>query len=104
MVMQAEELLLLKLIQFSRHFWVSTPAATMSTEDAKSIDFLQQAVLEAEGGYSRWVYKNNPKVFEKMPLLICFWNLITDKFHLQAFCPTTSFISIVCESSFHRSV
>ncbi|KAL5964251.1 Vacuolar protein sorting-associated protein 13D [Taenia solium] len=55
MVMQAEELLLLKLIQFSRHFWSSSPAAIMSTEDAKSIDFLQQAVLEAEGSYSRQV-------------------------------------------------
>ncbi|KAL5103024.1 Vacuolar protein sorting-associated protein 13D [Taenia crassiceps] len=55
MVMQAEELLLLKLIQFGRQFWTSTPTAIMSTEDAKSIDFLQQAVLEAEGSYSRQV-------------------------------------------------
>ncbi|KAH9277961.1 Vacuolar protein sorting-associated protein 13D [Echinococcus granulosus] len=55
MVMQAEELLLLKLIQFSRHFRSPTPIAIMSTEEAKSIDFLEQAVLEAEGSYSRQV-------------------------------------------------
>lgn len=56
MVIQAEERLLLKLIQFSRHFRDSAPSpAIISTEDAKSIDFLNQAILEAEGSYSRQV-------------------------------------------------
>ncbi|VUZ38865.1 unnamed protein product, partial [Hymenolepis diminuta] len=56
MVIQAEERLLLKLIQFSRHFRDSAPSPTIiSTEDAKSIDFLNQAILEAEGSYSRQV-------------------------------------------------
>ncbi|VDM31742.1 unnamed protein product [Hydatigera taeniaeformis] len=55
MVMQAEELLLLKLIQFSRHFWTSSPPAILSTEDVRSVDFLHQAALEAEGSYSRQI-------------------------------------------------
>lgn len=56
MVIQAEERLLLKLIQFSRNFRGSAPSsAILSTEDAKSIDFLNQVVLEAEGSYSRQV-------------------------------------------------
>ncbi|VDN98265.1 unnamed protein product [Rodentolepis nana] len=56
MVIQAEERLLLKLIQFSRHFRGSDPnPPILSTEDAKSIDFLDQTILEAEGSYSRQI-------------------------------------------------
>uniref|UniRef100_A0A5K3FAP5 SHR-BD domain-containing protein n=1 Tax=Mesocestoides corti TaxID=53468 RepID=A0A5K3FAP5_MESCO len=58
MVIQAEELLLLKLIQFSRNFGIGSRtimAKAVSTEDAKLIDFLQEGVVEAEGAYSRQI-------------------------------------------------
>ncbi len=55
MVIQAEELLLLKLIQFSRNFITDLQAATAptSTEDAKALDYLSRGIVEAEGINSR---------------------------------------------------
>lgn len=58
MVVQAEELLLLKLIQFARHFRtqsVNSNSVIVTTEDVKSIDFPAKSVLESAGSYARQV-------------------------------------------------